>query len=162
MAFKLVTGKIPIAEREFATLNTRGLILVPKSVIDAYLPKSDLVAIYYEKATKRVGIKASKDKSIGRKISLNKKTNTCFINAQNLFEEGVKVQKAIKSPVTFNKRFGGIIFSIAEQAKAVKKRKPGRKPKSQTKQKKGRPGRPKKAEKDVKRGRSGTPPKKAE
>lgn len=156
MVFKLVTGKKPVEEKPLATLTTRGLILIPKSIVDTHLPKADLVAIYYEKATKRVGVKATKDKSIGRKVGLNPKTNVCSVNAQILFEEGIRIDKPVKSPVTFNKRFGGIIFSISEQVKPRKK--PGPKPKKGKpgpKPKKGKPGRPPKKQQTK-------PPKKAE
>jgi len=47
------------------------------------------------------------------------------------------VEKAIKIPVTFIKRFGGLAFSIGDGVKEVKKSKRGRKPKKRA------PGRPK-------------------
>ena len=117
MAFKLVIEKKAVTGKGFVTFSTRGLILIPQSIMNAHLPKAENVAIYYDKSTKRVGLKATKDAAIGKKVGVNKKTKVCIINGQSLFEEGVKVEKAIKSPITFNKRFGGLVFSIPEEVK---------------------------------------------
>ena len=52
------------------------------------------------------------------------------VSVAGLFDEGIKVEKAIKSPVTFIKRFGGLAFSIGDGVKEVKKSKRGGKPKT--------------------------------